>query len=135
MNSDMSSRTMASSLSKRKRANWRASSVLPTPVGPRKMKDPVGRRGGQLHPDPRRGLVHQVDRLVRQGTVADVADRELGRGLDRLVRHLDPMVLLVEALDAVQDGDRLQQRRLVDVDRLEAPLQGGVLLDVLAVLV
>src|SRR6202035_5553612 len=44
-------------------------------------------------------------------------------------------MLLVESLDAVQDGDRLDQRRLVDEDGLEAPLERGVLLDVLAVLV
>src|SRR6202171_6380206 len=45
------------------------------------------------------------------------------------------MVLLVEALDPVQDRDRLDQRGLIDEDRLEAALQGGVLLDVFAVLV
>jgi hypothetical protein len=37
--------------------------------------------------------------------------------------------------EAAGDADRLLDRRLVDVDRLEAPLEGRVLLDVLAVLV
>src|ERR1700687_820656 len=45
------------------------------------------------------------------------------------------MVLLVEALHPVQDRDGLDQRRLVDEDRLEAALERSVLLDVLAVLV
>ena len=38
-------------------------------------------------------------------------------------------------MQAAQDRDRVLHRRLVDHDRLEAALQGGVLLDVLAVLV
>src|ERR1700688_1722056 len=45
MYSDMSMRTIACSLSKRNSARARAVSVLPTPVGPRKMKDPIGRLG------------------------------------------------------------------------------------------
>ena len=45
------------------------------------------------------------------------------------------MVLLVALADAHQDLDRLLEGRLLDHDRLEAPLEGGVALDVLAVLV
>src|SRR4029453_11592028 len=42
---------------------------------------------------------------------------------------------LVTLAEPAQDRDRLLDRRLVDEDRLEASLEGGVLLDVLAVLV
>ena len=45
MYSDMSMRIMACSSSNRNSASARASSVLPTPVGPRKMNEPIGRRG------------------------------------------------------------------------------------------
>ncbi|OPZ76970.1 MAG: hypothetical protein BWY79_01374 [Actinobacteria bacterium ADurb.Bin444] len=45
MNSLMSMRTMAFSSSNMNSANARASSVLPTPVGPKKMKLPIGRLG------------------------------------------------------------------------------------------
>src|SRR2546422_656514 len=41
----MSRRTIASSSSNRCRASARASSVLPTPVGPRNRNEPMGRRG------------------------------------------------------------------------------------------
>src|SRR3954465_6369307 len=41
----MSTRTIARSSSKRNSASALASSVLPTPVGPRKRKEPVGRSG------------------------------------------------------------------------------------------
>ena len=45
------------------------------------------------------------------------------------------MVHLVALLEPAQDGDGVLDARLADVHRLEAPLEGGVLLDVLAVLV
>ena len=52
-----------------------------------------------------------------------------------LVGDRDLVVLLVALADAHQDLDRLLERRLLDHDRLEAPLEGRVALDVLAVLV
>ena len=70
-----------------------------------------------------------------QVAVGDVADRQVGGGLDRLVGDGDLVVLLVALADAEQDVDRLLEGRLLDHDRLEAALEGGVALDVLAVLV
>ena len=80
-------------------------------------------------------LVDQVDRLVRQRAVADVARRHLGRGDQRLVGDRQLVVLLIAILDPAQDLDRLFGARLFDHDRLEAPFQRGVALDVLAVVV
>ena len=54
MYSLMSMRTMAVSSSKRNWARDLASSVLPTPVGPRKRKDPVGRFGSEMPARERR---------------------------------------------------------------------------------
>ena len=45
MYSDMSMRTMARSSSNRNSASVLASSVLPTPVGPRNRNEPIGRLG------------------------------------------------------------------------------------------
>ena len=86
-------------------------------------------------PDARGGLVDEVDRLVGQVPVGDVADRQVGGGLDRLVGDRDLVVLLVALADAQQDVDGLLERRLLDHDRLEAPLERRVALDVLAVFV
>ena len=80
-------------------------------------------------------LVDEVDGLVRQVAVGDVADRQVGGGLRGLVRDRDPVVLLVALADAEQDVDGLLERGLLDHHRLEAPLEGRVPLDVLAVLV
>src|SRR5215203_1738520 len=95
----------------------------------------VGRRGHGLDPHLGRGLVHQVDGLVWEEAVRDVAVAELRRGLQRLIGNLDLVVLLVLLAQALQDQLGLLDGGLADLDGLEAPLEGLVLLDVLAVLV
>ena len=81
------------------------------------------------------GLVDEVDRLVGQVAVADVAVGEVGRGDEGLVGDRDPVVRLVAVAQALEDLDGVGHGRLVDDDLLEASLEGGVLLEVLAVLV
>src|SRR6476661_3948323 len=99
MYSDMSTWIIASSSPKRNSASVRASSVFPTPDGPRKMNEPVGRFGSlmpararriahRLDAHPRRGLVDEVDRLVRQVAVLDVPVGERRRGLQGVVGDL-----------------------------------------------
>ena len=73
--------------------------------------------------------------LSGQEAVGDVAVGELGRGLERLVGDLDAVVLLVAVAQALEDLHGLVGRRLVDADLLEAALERGVALQVLAVLV
>ena len=81
------------------------------------------------------GLVDQVDGLVRQEAIGDVAMRQLGRRHDRRVGDLDAVVDFVALLQAAQNRDGVFDRRLVDQHLLEAPLERRVLLDVLAVFV
>ncbi len=88
-----------------------------------------------LHAQPRRRLVDQIDGLVGQKSCGDVAVGQRGRGHQRGVCDADAVVHLVAFLEAAQDADGVLDRRLTDEDLLEAPLQRGVLLDVLAVLV
>ncbi len=52
-----------------------------------------------------------------------------------IIGDFQAVVLLVAAADTSQDLDGVFQRRLFDQDGLEAPFQGGVALDVLAVIV
>ena len=93
------------------------------------------RRRVDLHPQARAGLVDEVDRLVRELPVRDVAVGEHGRGDERRVADAHAVVRLVALLQAAQDRDRVRDGRLADEDGLEAPLERRVLLDVLAVLV
>src|SRR4051794_20047315 len=94
-----------------------------------------GRGGHRLDAHARGGLVDEVDCLVGQLAVGDVAVRELGGRLERLVGDVHLVVLLVAVPQALEDLHGLVGRRLVDADLLEAALQRGVALQVLAVLV
>src|SRR5215218_3048735 len=88
-----------------------------------------------LDAQPRRRLVDQVDRLVGQEAVGDVAVAQRGRRDQRAVLDAHAVVHLVALLEPAQDRDRVLDGRLADQHRLEAALERGVLLDVLAVLV
>ena len=90
----------------------------------------------QLHRQPAGRLVHQVDGLVGQEAVGDVAVRKVGRRHQGRVLDLDPLVMgLVAGLQAAENGDGVLDRGLADEDRLKAAFQGGVLFDVLAIFV
>ena len=89
----------------------------------------------ELHPEPAGRLVDEVDRLVGQEPLGDVAVGQGRCGDERRVGDPDAVVVLVPLAQAAQDRDRLLDRGWLDDDRLEAPLERGVLLDVLAVLV
>ncbi len=95
----------------------------------------LGRQRVDLDANLRGGLVDEVDRLVGQEAVGDVAVRERRGGDQRAVLDRDAVVQLVALLQPAQDRDRVLHARLADVDGLEAALERGVLLDVLRVLV
>ena len=80
-------------------------------------------------------LVDQVDGLVGQEAPGDVAVGEDGGGDQRSILDAHAVVHLVAFRQPAQDGDGVLDRGLADEDRLEAPLQRGVLLDGGAVLV
>ncbi len=88
-----------------------------------------------LHSQPAGRLVDKVDRLVGQEAIADVAIGQNRCRNERRVGDPNAVMVLVALAQSAQDRDRLLDRWLVDVDRLEAPFERGVLLDVLAVLV
>ena len=81
------------------------------------------------------GLIDQVNSLVRQVPVLNIARRELGRRLQSLVSDSDVVMMLIAAAQALEDLDGLGDSGLRNLDRLETPLQGCILFDVLAVLV
>jgi hypothetical protein len=88
-----------------------------------------------LHAQARGGLVDQVDRLVGQLAIGDVAARQHRRRNQRCVLDANAVVHLVALLESAQDRDRVLDRRLVDEHRLEAPLKRRILLDVLAIFI
>ena len=88
-----------------------------------------------LDTNARGRLVDQVDRLVGQLPVADVAMRQRRRGDDRRIRDLDAVVHFVALLQATQNRNRVFDRGLIDQHFLETALERSILFDVLAVLV
>jgi hypothetical protein len=85
--------------------------------------------GERLQAQPRACFVDDVDRLVGQVALADVARGELGRGAHRIHGVDDAVVLLEAALQAQENLDGLLDRRLHDVDLLEAACEGVILLE------
>ena len=83
----------------------------------------------------RSGLVDQIDCLVRQVPILDVATRQLGRGDQRLVRDADAVMRLVAIAQTTQDLDRVLDGWLFDTNLLEPARQRLVALEVLAVLI
>ena len=95
----------------------------------------VGGHGVELHAQTARGLVNEVDGLVGQEPVGDVAVGEVCGADQRGVRDAHAVVLLVALLEPAQDGDRVLHGGLGDHHGLETAGERRVLLDVLAVLV
>ena len=95
----------------------------------------LGRHRADLDGQRGSGFIDQVDRLVGQEAVGDVAVRERGRGNDGGVLDAHLVVRLVALAQPAQDVDGVLDVGLADVDDLEAAFERGILLDILAVLV
>ena len=91
--------------------------------------------GIDLDAQRRGGLVNQVDGLVGQEAVRDVAVRQRGRRDDSRVLDAHAVVNLIFFFQPAKNGDCVFHRGLADIDGLETPFQSSVLFDVLAVLV
>ena len=81
------------------------------------------------------GFIHQVDGLIRQEPIGDIAVGQGGGGDQGVVADLDAVEDLVPLLQTAQDGDGVLNGRFIHLHRLEPAFQRGVLLDILAVLV
>ncbi len=94
-------------------------------------------RRGDVGPDAhaRGRLVDQVDGLVRQVAIGDVAVGQLHRRLDGLVGDAHLVVRLVPVAQPLEDLHGLLAAGLAHGDGLEPAFQRRILLDVLAVLV
>ena len=88
-----------------------------------------------LHAQARGRLVDEVDRLVGQETVGDVAVRKRRGGDDGGVGDAHAVMQFVLLLKSAQDRHGVLDRGLRDEHRLEAPRESRVLFHVLAVFV
>ena len=79
-------------------------------------------------------LVQQVNRLVGQEAVGDIAFRQLDDGGHHRVGNAHAVVLFVVDAHALDNLDGFQDRGFLDLDGLKAALQRGIFFDILAVL-
>ena len=78
-------------------------------------------------------FVQQIDRLVRQEPVGNVAAREIHGVADRIFRIAHGMEFFIAVAHALQHANRLIFSGCGHLDRLEAPLERAILLNRLAV--
>ena len=98
----------------------------------------VARGGGGralVHAHARGSLVDQVDGLIGQEAVGDIAGGKFGGGLEGFVGDRQAVVLLVRVLMPLRISIVSSMRGLIDHDRLEAAFERRVAFDVLAVFV
>ena len=92
----------------------------------------IGQRGlAQLH--ARAGFVDQIDGLVRQEAVRNVAAREIDGVLDGFVGVADGVKFFVALAHALQNADGFFLGRRVDFHGLEAAFERAIFFDGLAV--
>ena len=79
-------------------------------------------------------LIKDINCLIWQEAVLDVAARKRNSSLDSSLGVVDVVVLLVAVLKSVNNRNGVVVVWLADVDRLETPLKCSVLLDVFTIL-
>ena len=94
----------------------------------------IARQRGLAQLHARAGFVDQIDGLVRQEAVRNVAVRSVDRGLDGFVGVADGVEFLVAVLDAEQNLDGVGFARRRNFHGLEAALERAVFFDRLAIL-
>ena len=94
-----------------------------------------GGHGVHLGADQRARLVDEVNGLVGEEAVCDIAVAEGGGGHNGPVGDFYAVKYLITLFEAPEYGHRVLHRGLGHHDRLKTALQRGVLLDILAVLV
>ena len=95
----------------------------------------LDRHAVELHAQAACRLIDQVDGLVGQEAVGDIAIGEVGGGHERAIGDVHAVEDLVLLLEATQNRDGVLDGRLAHHNGLETTGERRVLLDVLAVLV
>ena len=78
------------------------------------------------------GFVNEIDRLVWQKAIRDIAIGHVGCCNECLVCDGHSVVAFVFVANALQDFNRVRHRRLVNFDWLETPFEGSIFFEVFA---
>ena len=88
-----------------------------------------------LNPKARAGLIDEVNRFIGKVAVGNVTISKVGRSNDGLVGDRYPVMRFVLVAHALENLNGVGQRWLFNLHRLEATLESGIFLNVLAVLI
>ena len=91
--------------------------------------------GIDLHAEAGGGFVDEVDGLVRQKTIGDIAVGESRRGQDGRVFDAHTVMHFVAFLQAAENGNGVLDRRFGNQDRLKTAFECRILLDVFLVFI
>ena len=80
-------------------------------------------------------FINQIDRLIWEESIGDVAGAHLCSGDQRTVLNTATVVGFVFTLDSTENCNGVEHAWLADIDGLEAPLKCGVLLNVRSILI
>ena len=83
----------------------------------------------------RASFIDQINCLVGQKAIGDIAVREHGRADQCAVLNLHMVIVLIALFQAAENRDRILYGRLIHENRLETPLERRILFNVLPVLV
>ena len=89
----------------------------------------------QFRLDQGTGLIHQVDGLVRQKSVGNITVGKHCGAHQGIIHDFHPVIDFIALLNPPQNGYGILHGGLLHHNRLEPSLQGGILLDILPVLV
>ena len=84
------------------------------------------RLGGGLHLQIRSRFIDQIDRLIGQAAITDVAIRQTHGRLEGVIANADAVMQLVALAHTAQDLERHIQGWFLDQQLLEAPIQHGI---------
>ena len=84
------------------------------------------RLGGGLHLQIRSRFIDQIDRLIGQAAITDVAIRQTHGRLEGVIANADAVMQLVALAHTAQDLQRHIQGWFLDQQLLKAPIQHGI---------
>ena len=95
----------------------------------------LGRLRIDLHADTRGSFINQIDGLVGEKAIGDIAMGQTHRSVDRFIQHLDLVMLLERDHHGAHHPNALLFARFLDFDHLESARESGVLFNVAFVFV
>ena len=81
------------------------------------------------------GFINQINRLIWQMTVLNIACRQFRSGLQSLIRNSYTMMILIVLTQSLENFNRIGNTWLINLDRLETSFQSSIFFNVLTIFI